>query len=84
MIPAKRFSAKFPLAHEEWTTAARIAGLCSEFRPDVEEEQIADTPRSCYNCRYRRWSHATIDCCRQVRSSLQPRQAPLAAVNAAI
>lgn len=81
MSPAETFSAQFPLGHEDWPTAARIAGCCSEFSPDVEEEQIADSPLSCYNCRYRRWSFATIDCCRQAHPYLLPREASLAAVD---
>jgi len=65
MVPAQSFTAEFPLENEEWLTAARIAGRCSDFAPDVEEEQIADDARSCYNCRFRRWAPASIICCRQ-------------------
>ncbi len=65
MVPAESFTAEFPLEHEEWLTAARIADRCSDFAADVEEEQIADDACSCYNCRYRRWSLASIVCCRQ-------------------
>jgi hypothetical protein len=32
------------------------------FHPDVEEEQVADEDRSCYNCRYRRWTAASFVC----------------------
>ncbi len=81
MEPAVTFTAEFPLEHEEWLTASRIAGRCSEFSPDVEEEQIADNPLSCYNCRYRRWSFASITCCRQERPYLLPGEAPLAATD---
>jgi len=81
MVPAETFTTEFPLAHEEWLTAARIAGRCRGFSPDVEEEQIADSPLSCYNCRYRRWSTASITCCRQERPHLLPGEAPLAAAD---
>jgi hypothetical protein len=78
MVPAETFTAKFPLGHEDWLTAARIADRCVEFSPDVEEEQIADESLSCYNCRYRRWSTASITCCRQEGPHLL---APLAAAD---
>jgi len=48
--------------NEDWQGAARAAVLCSSFRPDVEEERIADEPVSCYNCRYRRWTAASFTC----------------------
>jgi len=48
---------------EDWATAALMADSCDLFIPDVEEEQVADEPRSCYNCRYRRWSVDSITCC---------------------
>lgn len=47
---------------ENWAAAARMAGDCARFVPDVEEEQVADEPFSCYNCRYRRWSGDTFTC----------------------
>ena len=78
MVPAETFTAEFPLGDEEWLTAARIAGRCRDFSPDVEEEQIADEASSCYNCRYRRWSLAAIDCCRQELLGGTP---PLAAID---
>jgi hypothetical protein len=28
----------------------------------VEEELVADDPRSCYNCRHRRWTAASFAC----------------------
>lgn len=50
------------LGAEEWETAARQAAVCATFRPDVEEEQVADEAVSCYNCRYRRWAVGGIAC----------------------
>lgn len=47
---------------EDWGAAARHAADCVAFRPDVEEEQIADERISCYNCRYRRWLATGISC----------------------
>ena len=47
---------------DDWKGAAMIAAACAGFRPDVEEELIAEDPRSCYNCRYRRWSIASFTC----------------------
>ena len=36
---------------------------CSEFRPDVEEEQFSEIPgNNCYNCLYRRWLENGILC----------------------
>ena len=58
---------EFPRGTEDWSTAARVAALCAEFRPDVEEEQVADEAGSCYNCRYRRWSVDSITCCKRQR-----------------
>lgn len=52
----------FGLGQEDWREAARIAGECPSFRPDVEEEQIADEPVSCYNCRRRRWTARSFLC----------------------
>ncbi len=54
---------EFAGGKEDWQGAARVAALCLSFRPDVEEEQIADEARSCYNCRYRRWSTVSFTCC---------------------
>jgi len=50
------------LGLEDWSAAARFAENCATFIPDVEEEQIADDPRSCYNCRYRRWLADSVAC----------------------
>ncbi|PKN51299.1 MAG: hypothetical protein CVU55_12765 [Deltaproteobacteria bacterium HGW-Deltaproteobacteria-13] len=42
--------------------AADAAAACAGFRPDAEEEIVADEPVSCYNCRYRRWSADSLTC----------------------
>jgi hypothetical protein len=53
---------EFAGGKEEWAAAARLAEDCAGFVPDVEEEQVTDEPRSCYNCRYRRWSANSFTC----------------------
>ena len=35
---------------------------CNDFRADVEEEQIDDNGRTCYNCTYRRWEMKGMSC----------------------
>jgi len=47
---------------EDWTGAARQAAICFSFRPDVDEEKVSDDERSCYNCRYRRWTATSFTC----------------------
>jgi len=52
-----------PLGRDEWSGAAHIAAACGSFFPDEEDEQVADELRSCYNCRYRRWTATSFSCC---------------------
>lgn len=59
---------EFASGKEAWTAAAVQASACQGFAADVEEEWIADDPRSCYNCRYRRWSVASFTCHWQPRN----------------
>ena len=40
----------------DYRFAAETAAGCSVFREDYEEEWTADEEKSCYNCRYRRWT----------------------------
>lgn len=51
-------------AGDNGAEAARIAALCELFHPDEEDEQVADEPLSCHNCRYRRWTATSFTCCR--------------------
>jgi hypothetical protein len=60
---AKEFSG----GKQDWTGAARIAKKCLNFRVDVEEEMIADDTISCYNCRFRRWTMRSFECCSSKR-----------------
>lgn len=64
-----RGDGEFPGGKEEWAGAAARASICRHFTPDVEEEWVADEERSCYNCRYRRWTAASF-VCRAPRSHL--------------
>jgi len=53
---------EFSSGKESWAAAASEAAACRIFRPDVEEEWVADEVRSCYNCRYRRWTVKSFVC----------------------
>jgi Leu/Phe-tRNA-protein transferase len=53
---------EYARGQEDWAGAAALAADCSLFRPDVEEEWVADEVRSCYNCRYRRWTAHSFNC----------------------
>lgn len=48
--------------NNNWYAAAAEAKECGYFMEDVEDEQVADEKRSCYNCRYRRWSARSFVC----------------------
>lgn len=56
-----------PAPHYDWSGAARIAANCAGFHPDEDDEQVADEPVSCFNCRYRRWTVSAFTCCRKKR-----------------
>lgn len=58
----KRGQQEFIGGKEEWETAAGIAEECSFFIIDDEDELLAEEERSCYNCRYRRWTEASFVC----------------------
>lgn len=47
---------------EDWVGAAQAADKCLSFKLDVEDEIVADELRSCYNCRYRRWTVESFAC----------------------
>jgi hypothetical protein len=66
MSPNNRhWEKEFPGGKEDWEGAARAAEDCQSFLPDVEEEKVADAARSCYNCRYRRWTAESFTCVAQ-------------------
>ncbi|MDF2874600.1 MAG: hypothetical protein K0R22_1283 [Sporomusa sp.] len=54
---------EFSGGKKDWTEAATAAERCPAFRPDVEEETVADETISCYNCRLRRWTRSSFICC---------------------
>jgi hypothetical protein len=56
---------EYPGGSEDWKVVAEIAKNCVYFCPDVEEEQVADELRSCYNCKYRRWTRRSFTCLRE-------------------
>jgi hypothetical protein len=53
---------EFTLGKESWAAAVCAALDCSGFAADVDEELVSDDERSCYNCRYRRWSASSFTC----------------------
>jgi hypothetical protein len=61
-ITNQRGEQEFTGGQNDWTGAAKVAASCQQFLPDAEEECIADEPRSCYNCRYRRWNASFFTC----------------------
>jgi hypothetical protein len=56
---------EFTGGKEDWTAVASIAENCPGFKPDDEDEMVADEAISCYNCRYRRWTRTSFVCCKQ-------------------
>jgi len=47
---------------DNYPAAAIAAAACGSFRADDEDEQCAEEPLSCYNCRYRRWTVESFTC----------------------
>ena len=66
---------EFSGGKESWFAAVVAALKCPAFSLDVDEEMIADDERSCYNCRYRRWT-ATTFTCQAPPGRFAPRQFP--------
>jgi hypothetical protein len=64
MEPSGASGHEAAIGKSDWAGAAGIAISCSTFLPDEEDEQVADEPLSCYNCRYRRWTAASFTCCK--------------------
>ncbi len=54
--------AEFSEGKNDWKNAAEIAESCRNFILDDEDECTADEERSCYNCRYRRWTSSSFVC----------------------
>ncbi len=49
---------------EDWEEVIKIAAGCDEFLIDDEDELVSDEDRSCYNCRFRRWTKESFICMR--------------------
>jgi hypothetical protein len=47
---------------EAFNYAAEASLNCQNFRIDDEDEQVSDQEKSCYNCRYRRWTTDSFVC----------------------
>lgn len=58
----QRGQKEFRHGQEAFELASEAAAGCRDFRPDVEEEWVADEERSCYNCRLRRWTAESFTC----------------------
>lgn len=54
--------ARFKGGCQDWPLAAAIAGSCPQFLLDDEDELVAEEERSCYNCRFRRWTEQSFIC----------------------
>lgn len=72
---------EFTGGRESWGAAAGAAADCRAFRADVEEEMVTDDERSCYDCRYRRWT-ATSFVCRAPQSAPALHEKPQPAQSA--
>lgn len=65
----------FRCGREDFSSAVRAAAACAVFRPDEEDEWVTDEERSCYNCRFRRWT-ADSFLCRGPAEQQAPHPAP--------
>jgi hypothetical protein len=52
----------FSHGQESWLLAAETARRCPSFARDDEDETVCEEERSCYNCRYRRWTADSFEC----------------------
>ena len=59
---SERGESEYAGSKEDWQAVARIAAYCAMFKPDDEDELVADELVSCYNCLYRRWTVASFVC----------------------
>ncbi|MBR3553142.1 MAG: hypothetical protein IKN72_07115 [Clostridia bacterium] len=53
---------------EAYEAVARTAEHCPFFAEDCEEECVTDDARSCYDCRYRRWTSESFICMKGAES----------------
>lgn len=50
-----------------FAAAAAAAERCPCFSPDCEEESEAEEEKSCYNCRWRRWTAQSFECIKRCK-----------------
>ena len=60
--PGRNGNPSFLYGREGFAEAAACAETCGCFLPDDEDEQMADEPISCYNCKRRRWTREGFEC----------------------
>ena len=53
---------EFSHGQEAFSTAKKASLNCHDFKIDDEDELVTDQDRSCYNCRYRRWTTDSFVC----------------------
>lgn len=53
---------EFRYGQDNFEMAEKAAKECEFFSEDVEDEIIADSEYSCYNCIYRRWTSKSFSC----------------------
>ncbi len=58
---------------EDLALAAETAAGCNGFVIDDEDERVSDEERSCYNCRYRRWTVESFACLLDPKQATNPR-----------
>lgn len=52
----------FKYGQDDYDISRRVAEKCLLFKEDDEDEQVDSIIRSCYNCRYRRWTSSSFVC----------------------
>ena len=62
MFRTENGKAVFTGGKTAYDEAAAVAQTCPAFAEDCEEECTAEEARSCYNCRYRRWTKDSFVC----------------------
>ena len=53
---------EFRSGQEAFNKAEEASLNCNDFKIDDEDELVTDQDRSCYNCRYRRWTTDSFVC----------------------
>jgi hypothetical protein len=64
----KHNAGKFLYGKYDDDRALAGAANCAHFTEDCEDECVSDTPVSCFNCRYRRWTQESFICMKGVIS----------------